>query len=233
MSVQNKERVTRRLIAIMVLCVGLFAAGTAFAEEAPVQRASNAGPIAQTNCVILERMGTVSQVTSRVLSFGARGTEFQFVEGNLPVGVSFHNKLTERDVRKLQATGSDVIVLDADYLPTSLMAAREGCLKAARKTSAPMITAEVVIASSPSGSDIEIDGKFVGSTPSLVKVSAGDHTVRLTKDGYTAWERTLTTMAGDVRIAPDLQPVAAAAASAATSIDETTGNLDTIANNRF
>ena len=132
-------------------------------------------------------MSTVSQVTSRVLSLGVRGSEFQYVEGKLPEGVSFHNKLNERDVRNLQASGADVVVLNSDYLPTSLMDAREGCLKAARKAIARPSTTQVEIASSPAGSDIEIDGKFVGSTPSLVKVAAGEHTVKLTKNGYAVW----------------------------------------------
>jgi hypothetical protein len=193
-------------------------------------KAANPGQVGQTNCVILERMGAIGQVTSRVLSFGVRGSEFQFVEGNLPDAVSFHNKLTEHDVRNLQANGSDVFILDSDYMPTALMAARESCLKAAFKTSAPAVSnTQVEIASSPAGSDIEIDGKFVGSTPSLVRVAAGEHTVKLTKDGYVVWERTLTTMAARVRISPDLQPVAPATAST----EQTTTSVDTVASNRF
>lgn len=227
MSVQNKQRGFRHLVEMAILCVGLFAAEQSFAAT-PV-KAANPGVIGQTNCVILERMGAVSQVTSRVLSFGVRGSEFQFVEGKLPEGISFHNKLTERDVRNLQASGSDVIVLDSDYFPTSLMEAREGCLRAALKATVPASSTQVEIASSPAGSDIEIDGKFVGSTPSLVRVASGDHTVKLTKDGYVVWERTLTTMAGNVRISPDLQPVAPAAAST----EQTTTSLDSVASNRF
>ncbi len=227
MSAHNKQ-VTRRLVGILVLCIGLFAAEASFAAT-PVKSA-NPGAIGQTNCVILERMGTVGQVTSRVLSFGVRGSEFEFVEGNLPDRVSFHNKLTEHDVRNLQASGSDVFILDSDYMPTALMAARESCLKAAFKNAAPAVSStQVEIASSPAGSDIEIDGKFVGSTPSLVRVASGDHTVKLTKDGYVVWERTLTTMAGNVRISPDLQPVAPAAAST----EQTSTTVDTVASNRF
>ena len=207
MNAHNKRRVMHRFAQILTLCAGLLAASQAFAQ-APHARTGDGGPIAQTNCVILERMGTVSQVTSRVLSFGVRGSEFQFVEGKLPEGVAFHNKLSERDVRNLQASGADVVVLNSDYLPTSLMDAREGCLRASLKATVQPSTAQVEIASSPAGSDIEIDGKFVGSTPSLVRVSTGEHTVKLTKNGYAVWERTLTTMASDVRISPDLQPVA-------------------------
>ncbi len=65
MSAHNKQ-VTRRLVGMIVLCIGLFAAEQSFAAT-PV-KAANPGHIGQTNCVILERMGAVGQVTSRVLS---------------------------------------------------------------------------------------------------------------------------------------------------------------------
>src|SRR5438128_8360135 len=38
-------------------------------------------------------------------------------------------------------------------------------------------TTEVQVASNPSGADIEIDGKFVGSTPSSIAVIPGDHEI--------------------------------------------------------
>lgn len=229
MSVQNKQRVIRRLVEMTILCASLLATEQLLAQATLATRSGDAGPIAQTNCVILERMGTVGQVTSRVLSFGVRGSEFQFVEGKLPEGVTFHNKLTERDVRNLQANGADVVVLDSDYMPDALMSAREGCLRAKLKATPPVNTAQVEIASSPAGSDIEIDGKFVGSTPSLVKVPSGEHSVKLTKDGYVVWERRLTTMAGSVRISPDLQPVAPITAAT----EDAASSLDAVANNRF
>ncbi|MFZ0706458.1 MAG: PEGA domain-containing protein [Candidatus Korobacteraceae bacterium] len=235
MRVENAGRATRRITGIIILCLGLLTAEASFAQATLATRPGNAGLATQTNCVILERMGTVGQVTSRVMSFGVRGSEFQFVEGKLPEGTTFHNKLTERDVRNLQASGADVVILDSDYMPTALMEAREGCLKAARRANLQASAAsptQVEIASSPAGSDIEIDGKFVGSTPSLVRVAAGEHTVKLTKDGFEVWQRTLTTMSGSVRISPDLQPLAPATATvpASASAEEGATTLDTVAN---
>jgi len=232
---ENTKSITRRLVEIIMLCVAilacvsLLAVEQSFGQDTPVMRSGNAGHADPASCVILERMGAVGQVTSRVLSLGVRGSEFQFVEGKLPEGVTFHNKLTQRDVRNLQASGAEVVVLDSDYLPDELTEAREGCLKVTRKTPAQANVTAMEIASSPAGSDIELDGKFIGSTPSLVKVPSGEHTVKLTKDGYAVWERTVTTMSGSVRISPDLQPVAPVNAwteGAAT-------NVDTVANNRL
>jgi len=61
------------------------------------------------------------------------------------------------------------------------------------------------ITSTPVGAEIELDGSFVGSAPSSVTVSAGDHTLKLTKSGYAAWERKIKTSSGKVNIAAELQ----------------------------
>lgn len=45
--------------------------------------------------------------------------------------------------------------------------------------------AGAVVTSTPSGADVEIDGKVVGQTPlSLSSLTAGDHTFTLSHDGY-------------------------------------------------
>ena len=45
------------------------------------------------------------------------------------------------------------------------------------------------ISSTPPDADIELDGTFAGNTPSSVGVPPGDHIVKVTKKGYTAWQR--------------------------------------------
>jgi hypothetical protein len=56
--------------------------------------------------------------------------------------------------------------------------------------------AKLQIDSTPTGADIEVDGSFVGNTPSDVQVSEGDHTVVVKKSGFKNWERTLKSSAG-------------------------------------
>jgi hypothetical protein len=57
-------------------------------------------------------------------------------------------------------------------------------------------SAKLQIDSSPTGADIEVDGSFVGSTPSEVQVAEGDHTVVIKKSGFKDWERKLKASAG-------------------------------------
>jgi PEGA domain/PDZ domain len=63
------------------------------------------------------------------------------------------------------------------------------------------------ISSDPLGADIEIDGNFVGSTPSSVGIVAGEHTLRVSKSGYRKWERTLKSSTGKITIAARLEPI--------------------------
>ena len=54
----------------------------------------------------------------------------------------------------------------------------------------------VEIKSTPAGAEITVDEKFMGSTPSSLRLAAGDHKIRLEKSGFKMWERTLTVGAG-------------------------------------
>jgi len=61
---------------------------------------------------------------------------------------------------------------------------------------APSQLQAVPIKSVPDGADITVDGKYVGSTPSTLKLSPGDHAIKIEKPGFKAWERTLTVASG-------------------------------------
>jgi len=50
--------------------------------------------------------------------------------------------------------------------------------------------------STPAGADINLDGKYVGSTPSEINLSVGSHVVVLSMPGFTQWKRELTVMPG-------------------------------------
>jgi PEGA domain len=67
-------------------------------------------------------------------------------------------------------------------------------------------SARLQIDSTPPGADIEVDGSFVGTTPSDVQVMEGDHTVVVKKSGFKNWERKLKSSAGsNVHIGAELE----------------------------
>ena len=70
--------------------------------------------------------------------------------------------------------------------------------------------ARLQMESNPSSADIEIDGSFVGNTPSDVQVAEGDHTVTVKKAGFKDWERKMKVTAGSsVHLNAELEKVAA------------------------
>lgn len=57
-------------------------------------------------------------------------------------------------------------------------------------------TGKLSVGSVPDGADIEVDGSFVGNTPSDVQVTEGEHTVSVKKTGFKDWERKLRVSGG-------------------------------------
>jgi hypothetical protein len=66
----------------------------------------------------------------------------------------------------------------------------------ATATNADASLSSIELKSSPYGADITVDDKYVGTTPSTLKLAAGDHKIKLEKNGFKTWEKTLTVSAG-------------------------------------
>jgi PEGA domain len=74
---------------------------------------------------------------------------------------------------------------------------------------------QLTLTSTPDGADVEVDGAFVGSTPSTVTLASGDHTVRVSKKGYQPYEKRLHTAGGQISVHADLDVAGNAAGDAA------------------
>jgi len=79
------------------------------------------------------------------------------------------------------------------------------------KTDSASMTAAIVsttgqldIASTPQGADIEIDGKFVGNTPSSISLAPGDHEISVKKNGFALWTRKMSVSTGHININAEL-----------------------------
>ncbi len=67
-------------------------------------------------------------------------------------------------------------------------------------------TVKLSVSSNPEGADIDLDGSFVGNTPSELSIAPGDHTVVITKSGFLPWQRTLKVTTGStVQISAGLE----------------------------
>jgi PEGA domain-containing protein len=56
----------------------------------------------------------------------------------------------------------------------------------------------VIIRSNPDGGEITVDGKFVGSTPSTVQLSPGEHALAVQQSGFKTWQRKIAINSGGI-----------------------------------
>ncbi len=91
----------------------------------------------------------------------------------------------------------DVKLDIAKFQPTvPAKVAAEGAAAGGARGNAGPVSAELHVESAPPGADIEVDGSFVGNTPSDVQVTEGGHTVAVKKSGFKDWERKLKVSGG-------------------------------------
>lgn len=80
-------------------------------------------------------------------------------------------------------------------------------VKAQRETAeaTPAAVSKVSIASAPNSAEIEIDGEFMGNTPSTLELEPGEHNIAVKKAGYKAWEKKLKLTAGEINLNAELE----------------------------
>ncbi len=64
---------------------------------------------------------------------------------------------------------------------------------------------QIVVSSVPAQADIEIDGSFVGNTPSTIELPPGEHLVVVKKSGYKDWQRKMKVTGGSINLAAQLE----------------------------
>ena len=62
--------------------------------------------------------------------------------------------------------------------------------------SPPQVTVKCSFSSTPSGADVTLDGRYVGSTPSVLNLTTGQHVVLISTPSFVAWKRELTVSPG-------------------------------------
>jgi PEGA domain len=84
----------------------------------------------------------------------------------------------------------------AGQVPAAAAAPATAAAVAARQEPESLDRVHCSFASSPSGAEITLDGKYVGSTPSAIEVSVGTHVVLFSMPGFAQWKRDLTVIGG-------------------------------------
>ena len=60
----------------------------------------------------------------------------------------------------------------------------------------PWQTVKCSFTSTPAGAEVTVDGRFAGSTPSVVVLAAGTHAVTISMPGFAPWKRDLAVLSG-------------------------------------
>ena len=80
-------------------------------------------------------------------------------------------------------------------------------MQVSQKSNDAAPSSQISVSSTPGNADIEMDGSFVGSTPSTIDVTPGEHSVVVKKSGYKAWQRTMKVSGGNVNVRAELERI--------------------------
>jgi hypothetical protein len=103
-------------------------------------------------------------------------------------------------------THGDITEMSQDEYKDRL--AKRAAARAAQASQAPAGAATVAklsIGSNPPDAEVEVDGDFMGNTPSVFELSPGEHTIVVQKSGYASWEKKMKLVPGEIRLNAELQ----------------------------
>ena len=74
---------------------------------------------------------------------------------------------------------------------------------------APVVAAAsgLTMDASVANCDIDVDGSFVGNTPSTMNLAPGKHEILVKKAGYKDWTRSMNVASGAIRVSADMVAV--------------------------
>jgi hypothetical protein len=95
---------------------------------------------------------------------------------------------------EITAYTSEDIPLDASKFAPDPTISSAAPVVSATATVSPL--SEIEIKSTPDSAEITVDEKYMGSTPSTLSLTAGEHKIKIEKAGFKPWERVLAVNSG-------------------------------------
>ena len=96
-------------------------------------------------------------------------------------------------------------ISQADYQARKAKAVANAASQAATPSAA---VSKISVTSNPASAEIDVDGEFMGTTPSVLQLDVGEHTIALHKAGFKIWQRKMKVVAGEIKLSADLEPEA-------------------------
>ena len=116
--------------------------------------------------------------------------------GFVPKCDNFYNKVSEMSPKEVNKAAALLGKPGMDETVVTPAAAPE----VAKKTDV-----KLAIMSTPEAADIEVDGNFMGNTPSAIELAPGEHTIIVSKNSYKPWQRKIKLAAGDIKLNAELE----------------------------
>jgi len=198
----------------LTLVAVLFAVGSLMAQSDPDQSgiASKAHSKNSKGDVTVQGCFAMSFGGSYVLMQTDPGNTYELEKGSRKIKLGPHlgehvevtgwerpslNKSSDALTRIGSASPVTIMVTSVRTIARRCTATGEA---SASPVAAPDSGAQLRISSTPTDANIEIDGNFVGNTPSSVGVAAGQHQLAVKKSGYKSWEKKITVSSGQVKV---------------------------------
>lgn len=109
-----------------------------------------------------------------------------------------------KDITIPQGTEITAFIDGDQHLDMSRFGATATSAPAAAGAASTGAQVSLAVDSNPTGADIDVDGNFVGSTPSTVDVPLGAHDITVKKKGYADWTRHMNLTGGTIHLEADL-----------------------------
>jgi hypothetical protein len=114
-----------------------------------------------------------------------KGTEITaYTNGDIPLDAK--KFATETPVSPEAGAATVQPTTDPQSLPTPSQPTPSGTLS----------TGTLEVHSTPEGAEVYVDGAFIGNAPATLKLSPGQHTIRVTQSGFKDWSRDISVQAG-------------------------------------
>ena len=193
-----------QVMGVVVIAKGATASATVTAAE-PKKRLGRAGNLEMTldyvRLVDNEKAALTATAGGKGASHvgamtGAIVATAIFTLGGSALFLFMHGKdITIPKGAETTAYVSGDMPLDmAKFLPTSAPNAMSST------AAAPGLTIEANVPNC----DIEVDGSFVGSTPTSINIPPGKHEIAVKKTGYQDWTRSMMVGTGSIRISAEM-----------------------------
>jgi S1-C subfamily serine protease len=168
--------------------------GLLIQTDVSINHGNSGGPL-------LNLRGEVVGVTT--LAFrdgGATGLNFAIFDSEILDMLKQHfdfvpDYLKEQPMQEVAQTGTTQLQSD-QAMQLSVSASPGPVVAMPPATPPPPVKTAISVTSEPGGAEIVVDGAFDSSTPSKLLLTPGEHTVRVSRPGFKAWERKIMVEVG-------------------------------------